>query len=38
LIAGTARDADMTLVACDEHFSRVEDLDHHNPATDDRDS
>lgn len=34
LIAGTARDADMTLVACDKHFSRIDDLDHHNPATD----
>lgn len=32
LIAGTARAADMTLVAIDEHFERVDDLDHHNPA------
>jgi predicted nucleic acid-binding protein len=33
LIAGVARDADMTLVACDDHFDRVTDLDHHNPVT-----
>ena len=32
LIAGTARDAGMTLVAVDEHFERVPDLDYHNPA------
>lgn len=32
LIAGIARDANMTLVACDDHFNRVADLDHHNPA------
>jgi predicted nucleic acid-binding protein len=32
LIAGIARDASMTLVACDDHFDRVADLDHYNPA------
>jgi predicted nucleic acid-binding protein len=32
LIAGIARDASMTLVACDDHFGRVADLDHYNPA------
>jgi predicted nucleic acid-binding protein len=35
LIAGTARAADMTLIAIDRHFERVTGLDYHNPATDD---
>lgn len=36
LIAGTARNADMTLVTTDDYFGRVANLDYHNPAEDGR--
>lgn len=31
LVAGTARNAGATLVATDDHYRRIEDLDVHNP-------
>ena len=34
LIAATARTADMRLIAVDDHFDRVSDLDVHNPTAD----